>query len=273
MSRVLWLPDVLRSADLIVHEVDGWRTRGESSDGARQYAPRGVIVHATAGSRNSTDAGEIRVLLNGSNTAPAPISQLYLGRSGEWWVVASGKCNHALTGTKGALRGLGNWNLLGIEAANNNVDEVWPEAQFESYIRGVAALTKFSGWTAAGNVSGHKEHQYGKSDPTFDMNHFRLRVAQQVMEGIPANAVPAWPGRTFVYEPSWRLMSGNDISRWQQQMRARGWVITVDGIYGPASELVCQKFQRDSTNHGWSLDVDGEVGPKTWDATWRRPVS
>ena len=55
----------------------------------------------TGGSANSTDSGEIGVLLNGSNTAPPPIAQLYLSRTGVFHVVASGLCFHALTGWGG----------------------------------------------------------------------------------------------------------------------------------------------------------------------------
>lgn len=185
MTRLLWLPEVLRAAGLTVREVDGWRTRGSST-----YEPRGIICHATAGSRASTDAGEIRVLLNGSSTAPPPIAQLFLSRSGAFHVVASGKCFHALTGWGGPLKGLGNTNLIGIEAANDNRGEPWPPAQLDAYQRGVAAICKRMGWTAARNVAAHREHQpyppppgttSSKSDPHgIDMTAFRARVTQLI---------------------------------------------------------------------------------------------
>src|SRR5688572_23085860 len=118
MARALWLPNVLRSAGLTVHEVSGWRTRGSET-----FDPVAVVAHATAGSRNSSDQDEINVLLTGSPTAPPPIAQLYLGRQGHWWVVASGRCNHignaALPGTGRA----GNGYAIGIEAANDNRGE------------------------------------------------------------------------------------------------------------------------------------------------------
>lgn len=180
--RLLWLPGVLRAAGLTVHEVSGWKTRGSDS-----YGPvRGITCHATAGSRNSTDEGEIRVLLNGSNTAPPPIAQLYLGRQGHWWVVASGLCFHNKIGWGGPNAGYGNDSLLGIEAANNNSDEPWPKVQYESYVCGVAALVKHqaSGYSVTlSRVAGHKEHQPGnKSDPTFSMPGFRADVSQAMKE-------------------------------------------------------------------------------------------
>ncbi|MBF9135335.1 N-acetylmuramoyl-L-alanine amidase [Plantactinospora sp. S1510] len=182
MARLTWLADVLRGAGLTVHEVAGWRTRGANS----LSTIRGITCHATAGSRNATDAGEINVLINGSTTAPPPIAQLYLSRTGAWHVVASGRCNHNKTGWAGPNKGYGNSNLLGIEAANDNHGEPWPARQYESYVRGVAALVKRLGIPVS-RVAGHKEHQPAagrpagerstKTDPTFDMNRFRRDVA------------------------------------------------------------------------------------------------
>ncbi|OKI47241.1 peptidoglycan recognition protein family protein [Micromonospora sp. CB01531] len=173
MTRLLWLPQILRVAGLTVHEVDGWRERGSSD-----YDPRGVICHATAGSSTSTDAGEIGVLLNGSTSAPPPIAQLYLSRTGTWHVVASGRCNHAKVGWDGPLKGYGNTHLLGIEAQNDNRGQAWPAVQLDAYQRGVAAICKHMGWTAARNVAAHREHQPGaKTDPAgIDMKTFRSRV-------------------------------------------------------------------------------------------------
>lgn len=172
--RLHWLPDVLRAAGLTVHEQSGWRTRGSDT-----FDPYGLIAHATAGKLSIES--DIRVLLNGSTTAPPPISQLFLARTGEWWVIASGRCNHALTGKAGLLKGYGNTRLIGIEAANDNRGEPWPTVQYESYVTGVAAICKHLGWDPSKRVSGHKEHQPGdKSDPTFAMGAFRTHVIQRL---------------------------------------------------------------------------------------------
>lgn len=172
--RLLWLPDVLRSAGLTVHEVGGWRSRGSTS-----FDPHGIICHETRGSRTSTDAGEIYVLLNGSATAPPPIAQLYLSRTGHWHVVASGRCNHVRVGWAGPFKGVGNSGLVGIEA-QHALGEPWTDRQYDSYVRGVAAIRRRTGW----GVAGHKEHQPGgyghasvKTDPSFNMDRFRRDVA------------------------------------------------------------------------------------------------
>lgn len=175
--RITWLPDVLRDAGLTVHTYTGWQTRG-----SEQWGPlRGIVCHATAGSRSSTDAGEMRVLWEtGSTSAPVPISQLYLSRTGEWWVGATGRCNHVLVGTKGPHRGYGNASLIGIEAANDNRGEPWPAHMLDSYIRGVAAICRQMGW-GADRVVAHREHQSDKSDPFgIDMAAFRAAVARHI---------------------------------------------------------------------------------------------
>lgn len=77
--------------------------------------------------------------------------------------------------------------------------------------------------------------------------------------------VPPWPGVYFRYPPVTQHAS---VSTWQRQMRARGWNIEVDGIYGEQSQTVCLAFQEEK-----GLDVDGVVGPATWRAAWTAPVT
>ena len=59
-----------------------------------------------------------------------------------------------------------------------------------------------------------------------------------------------------------------DVRTWQQQMKHRGWSITVDQDYGPGSEDVCRRFQAEK-----HLTVDGLVGPTTWKTSWTAPVT
>lgn len=59
-----------------------------------------------------------------------------------------------------------------------------------------------------------------------------------------------------------------DLQQWQQRMKERGWVITVDGLYGPQTESVTRSFQ---TQKG--LTVDGLIGPQTWAAAWTAPIT
>lgn len=59
-----------------------------------------------------------------------------------------------------------------------------------------------------------------------------------------------------------------DVKVWQGQMAWRGWVITLDGAFGPQSHGVARDFQQVQ-----ALTVDGLVGPETWASTWEPGVS
>src|SRR5687767_7118052 len=177
--RLLSLLDILRNAGLVVHEYPDWRTRGASTFGPVE----GIVCHGTgSASWTTSDAGELRVIaITGSNSAPAvPISQLYLSRSGEWWVVASGTATGVRTGTGGPLVGKGDDSVLQIEAQHAS-NEPWSDTQYWSYVRGVRALMKHKEPNynvPLEHVIGHGEHQPGqKFDPWFDMNQFRADVA------------------------------------------------------------------------------------------------
>lgn len=76
---------------------------------------------------------------------------------------------------------------------------------------------------------------------------------------------PGFPGRYLSQPP---MMEGKDVRAWQAQMDRRGWSIAVDGKYGPGSESVCRRFQREK-----GLKVDGVVGPQTWKAAWSAAVT
>lgn len=75
--------------------------------------------------------------------------------------------------------------------------------------------------------------------------------------------IPAYPGHEL------RLGAHETAMRtWQSRMRVRGWVIGVDGIFGPQSLGVVRAFQAEK-----HLGVDGIIGPKTWGAAWTAPIT
>ena len=76
---------------------------------------------------------------------------------------------------------------------------------------------------------------------------------------------PGFPGVYFRNPPITRHSS---VRTWQAQMRKRGWRITVDGAYGPASQRIARQFQAEK-----GLSVDGVVGPATWRAAWESPIT
>lgn len=91
--------------------------------------------------------------------------------------------------------------------------------------------------------------------------------------------IPPFPLKRGYYfgpkNPVWnrRSVSGyyshrTDLKRWQTQMRARGWQIKADGLYGAETRAVTLAFQKQK-----GLKADGLIGPDTWHAAWTLPVT
>lgn len=82
----------------------------------------------------------------------------------------------------------------------------------------------------------------------------------------PPPPAPPWPGRYLMVQKP--MMNGADVRQWQQQMKNRGWQLTVDGWFGEESRKVCVAFQAEK-----GLAVDGIVGPTTWTKAWTSAVT
>lgn len=95
------------------------------------------------------------------------------------------------------------------------------------------------------------------------------------------STAPHWPlpsSHLIFHNPkrraTWHDGHGTDITgraairTWQRRMAERGWKITVDGYFGPATEKIVRQFQSEK-----GLGVDGIIGPKTWAAAWTTPTT
>ncbi len=82
---------------------------------------------------------------------------------------------------------------------------------------------------------------------------------------VPVANYPAYPGYVIRFNPN---RFDANLKVWQTRMKARGWRIIVDGVYGPDTRRVVLGFQRDKR-----LGVDGEIGPITWRAAWTSKVT
>jgi hypothetical protein len=182
-----WLANVLRAAGLKVEEVPGWQERGVADMGE----PLGVICHHTAGPKTG-NMSSLQTLIHGRPDLRGPLCHLGLGRDGTFYVVASGKAQHAGPGSwEGVIAG--NTHLIGIEAENTGEpDDIhWPDVQMTAYREGVAAILLHIG-KGPEMCAGHKEYAlpHGrKDDPDFDMNQFRVDV------GAAMNAMKAEAGK------------------------------------------------------------------------------
>jgi len=257
---LVWMKDVLAAAGLKVAEVDGWQNRGR-----RDVGPSlGVLCHHTAGPR-AGNMPTLRTLIEGRDDLPGPLAQVGLGRDGTFYLVAAGLCNHAGPGNwKGITTG--NTNFIGIEAENTGLhdDSPWPAVQLDAYARGVAALLKHISRGVEYCV-GHKEYALPagrKTDPDFDMEAFRVRVADLLSGTVPPPqlipsaeppAVPAGPpGRPTLR----RGATDTDLVR---QVQGKVGINPPSGVFDADTEAAVRAFQSSS-----GLVPDGIVGPKTW---------
>jgi peptidoglycan hydrolase-like protein with peptidoglycan-binding domain len=78
-------------------------------------------------------------------------------------------------------------------------------------------------------------------------------------------SAPAFHG--VVLRTAWVGSVRSDVRAWQAQMRRRGWVIVVDGRFGPKSSAVARAFQVQQHRR-----ATGAVDAATWRLTWTAPV-
>lgn len=246
-----WLADVLRAGGVKVSEVPGWQSRGRAEMGT----VKGVLCHHTAGPKVG-DHPSLGIVQNGRADLPGPLSHLLLARDGTYFVIAAGRCNHAGAGNWQGIT-TGNSSFIGIEAENTGLaDDPWPDFQFDAYARGVAVILKHIDQPPL-MAAGHKEYclPHGrKSDPSFDMVHFRQRVSALMgaagIEGLPHSLPPAVARAT--------LRRGDTGEAVRTLQAALG--VAVDGAFGPGTEAAVRAFQQRQ-----GLGADGIVGPVTWE--------
>jgi hypothetical protein len=182
MSRYLVdLAEVCRAAGVEVIEVDGWQTRARGSGGYADGKPDHVMCHHTASSASSDGWPDVNYCTYGDDDAP--LTNLYLSRTGTVYVCAAGGTN---TNGKGDCPHLEpdsmNSSAVGIEAGNDGTGEPWPTEQTNAYTALVATLCVAYG-IATDRVHSHAEWAPDrKVDPygpapwgptTWDMDAFR----------------------------------------------------------------------------------------------------
>lgn len=187
----------LRAWGLKVQEVSGWQTR--SANWSKTFAPRGVVVHHTAGPTAGGNYPSYNTVLKGRSGLPGPLSQFGLGRDGTVILFCAHRANHA--GIGGPLVGIpedsGNAYLWGIEAENSGT-QAWPAVQLQAYYRLCAALAAYDKAPfPVSRVIGHKEWAPSrKVDPGgISMSSFRTQVQKAVDAGKPGTK-PAPGGGT-----------------------------------------------------------------------------
>lgn len=192
MSRLHFLPDVLRDAGLPVSVYPGWKWRGDP-----YMNPGGLVWHHTATSKAWNPWHVAQLLYKGRRDLSGPLSQLGLQRDGTWWVIASGVANHAGSGNWKNL--YGNRSVVGLEVFSSGYEK-WTGVQYQNAVIGSAAILdhmkKDASW-----LCGHKEWTSRKWDPG-GINMYRARndVAVAKYEGDDVKYVRIeGDGRMFAF--------------------------------------------------------------------------
>lgn len=172
---------ILRAEGVRVAEYPGWRTRQRDDETGKPFGPVHVLLnHHTAGSSSLKTVAEL-----GRPDLPAPLAHGHLNKKGLLTLTCAGRANHAGLMAANAYASFkgestrhpaplkstgtvdGNDVSYGWEVENlGDNDDVYPEVQYDAWVRINAALCREFGWTAQ-SVACHKETSVeGKVDPS-----------------------------------------------------------------------------------------------------------
>lgn len=123
---------------------------------------------------------------------------------------------------------------------------------------------------------GFKARRYTGSNPHDKHLHVSIRHSSSAYSssqswlgtsGPAPNPTPA-PSYPALVKVLRRGSKGGQVRDLQARLVQRGWRIGVDGDFGPETDSVVRKFQREK-----HLVVDGIVGKATWKALWVSPIT
>lgn len=156
------MADVLRRAGCSVVEVDGWQKRARSSGGFAAGRPVCVMWHHTAS--QTTAENDVRYIISADT---APISNLYIARNGDVWVIAAGATNtngkgQSLRFSTGTVpQDKMNEFAIGMEFGNSGVGEAYSQVQIDAGFRASLALCDAYG-LAPDDVANHADYAPGR---------------------------------------------------------------------------------------------------------------
>ncbi len=121
----------------------------------------------------------------------------------------------------------------------------------------------------------HQHHVHWQSDPDYEKRAFTGELDDDIVVSaineksrlaVPSK-IPAWPAGS---KPSYAATSGYALTvlKAQNRLKERGWRITRDGLYGPATARIVRLFQREK-----KLKADAILGPVTWRALWTAKIT
>ena len=135
----------------------GYFNRCRNSGGFNEI--RGIVMHHDADNTSGEDDWVLKYEYE--TASDGPIGNFHVQRDGDVWLGAAGASNHAGKGgpiqtSRGTVPlNQGNLYLIGIEASNNGIGEVWPKALMESYLILVTTLCKVFQLDPMTDIYGH----------------------------------------------------------------------------------------------------------------------
>lgn len=132
------LANWVREAGCNVREYPGWQTRVRGG-GPYSVMPLCVMWHHTASPASWDGQKDADYIAVGDSSAP--LSNLYIDRTGLVWVIAAGPTNTngkggPMTFSRGTVPVDGmNSRAIGVEMGNNGVGDPWPQVQVDAMFR------------------------------------------------------------------------------------------------------------------------------------------
>jgi peptidoglycan hydrolase-like protein with peptidoglycan-binding domain len=285
---LLDLADVCRRTGYPVIEVGGgrsqqgpqWQYRARGSGGYNSGLPNHIMVHHTASSEASDGWPDVNYCTFASSVKP--VSNLYIARNGDIYVLAGGATNTNGSGKDPC--GISpdnqmNTAAIAIEAGNNGRGETWPDPQLDSYVALVRELCHAYGIGNA-QVHGHAEYapsrkidpagppRYAQGSATWNMGLFRSDVAGSVPpQPPPDGGNQDWVTWVMDNQPVLRRGStGINVKRMQHLLAATGHmdpgnVSNYDGNFGSGTEAALNRFKAEAGGA-----QDGTCDSWTWGA-------
>jgi len=230
MASVVDAVEALQQVGLSVSGYGDWENRSNGN----AFQPEGLIFH-----HDATPIGPSPSVKNymWETASIRPACHFWVDLNGAWWVGCANGANHAGVGEGWGIVPIngGNRYTFGVET-DHTVNETWTAVQYDSIVRGFAAICRRFGWNPGNRVMGHKEYTSRKIDPWgVSMDQFRADVVYCIEHGFTPHA-PA-PTKAFVAEEDMAQFIAPKANTWPKTDGQPGPVIPPTfRITGPFAE-------------------------------------
>lgn len=225
--------------------------------------PTKVIVHHTAGA-NSTDYSQAHAFALARAIQQAHFANGWIDSGQHFTISRGGYVTEGRHQSLSVLRG-GTQQVRGAHCTGQNdtsvgienegtYSSVSPPTALYNQLVALCAYTCQQYAIPASQIYGHRD--FNSTDCPGDVLYAKL---PQLRSDVAARIGGGGGGRAWPTVSTGQ--SGERVRTVQYLLRARGYSITVDGVFGSGTAATVRSFQ---SSRG--LAVDGIVGPQTWEA-------